>query len=456
MSRAVRLPSWFQARTILLLPEEACWRVVEGVFRWPLRAALAVVLLGLSPWATFRALGLAGLITLSGCVASVIGRGTAGRLRAVSLPKITRGRYRQRRFRSGWAGAMDAAKMTRPSKIPDKPPRMPRLGKVRMVTPDHLTARVDLSPTGNTPTELGAAQARILSKVRARTFKATTLTPSLARIDVRWVDPLVGLIHSGDLPPVGTPDAVSVGLTEDGEPFAMPILTPSLLVGEQGAGKSSQIWAFLDGLRRQGIPVRLRVFDPKGGQEFGELETCAHQYERDAGNWPKLIANMRSAMESRQASLRKRGVRKFTRFTPAEPLDVLLVDEWLTVKSQHGKRGGDRAQADTEHVLSQGRASGFVVVGGTQLGTKDMIGPLRDLFPNRYCLKVTTDDMVAAVLNVGANTYPAHEIQTKGVGYAYRSGHPIVRYRSAYADHGDIRRVTAWIRRQKTDREAAA
>lgn len=462
MSRGRRRPAWLRIPSrrevgafLLLLPEEACWRLVEAVFRWPLRAALAVGLLGLSPWAEFRTLGISALITLSGCVTSVIARGSAGRLRAESLPKITRGRYRQRRFKAGWPGVMEAARMTKPSKKTDAPPRMPRLVKAKMISPEHLRARVDLSPTGNTPADLAKHQAEILSKTRARTLHVTRLTPSLVQVDIRWKDPLAGFVRVDDLPKSDDQRDIVVGLTENGYGFTMPLVLPHLIVGEQGAGKSHQIWALLDGARRNSIPIRLRLFDPKGGQEFGELEDVAHQYVRDDGKWSALIGNMRSALETRQEMLRRRHIRDLTRFTAAQPLDILIVDEWLTVKSQHAKKGGDKAQADAEKVLSQGRAAGFVILAATQLGTKDMIGQLRDLFPNRYCMKVNSDDMVGAVLNMSAGAYPAHEIQHAGVGYAYQSGREIVRYRAAYLNPLEVQRVIRWLRDTKTEREAA-
>lgn len=464
---SLRVPTWTlgalaQLRTALKvagwwgmgLAEEVCWRAVESVLRWPLWAGAVLVAAVATPWVSLIGAGITFGITLSSVVILGIWGGASRRKRAASLPEITKSRHRQRRFRKVWPSAMDRAKCVRPPRTKDGTPAYPQLRKLRMAGGDHLMVEVDTSRSGTQPVKLWDAKGDLLATLRARTMHVTVLSPHRARIDIRWRDPLAQVVRPAQLPLPTDRLRPVVGLGENSEPVSIACYLPQLIIGAQGAGKSSQLWAYLDGLRRAGIPVRLRVYDPKGGQEFGELEGNVHHYERQISGWATLVGSARKALETRQEMLRRRGIRNFTAFTEAEPLDILVIDELLTVRRQSSGKIGERAAADLEHLLSQGRAAGYVVVALTQDGTKDVVGSIAELFPIRSLLRVVTDSMVSVALNVPASRAPAHEIPVNRPGEAYISQDgQIVRYRAAHLSKSDVARVVAWLRRTKLHAE---
>lgn len=445
MQAALRAVEW---------AEEGCWRAVEAVLRWPAWTAGVLAVAVATPWVSLTAVGITAGITLCSVGILAIWGGAARRKRAASLPEITKSSRRQRRFRQLWPEAMDRAKLTAAGRGPDAVPVHPQLQRVRMVAADHLTAMVDTSPTGTPAQKLIDARGVVLARMRAKTMQVTVLAPSQARIDVRWNDPLARIIRPSQLPLPADKLRPVIGLGESGEPVSVLCTLPQLAIGAQGAGKSSQLWAFLNGLRVAGVPVRLRVYDPKGGQEFGELEDVVHQYERNISGWANLVGAARKGLEARQAMLRRRGIRNFNEFTADEPLDILIIDELLTVKRQSSGKAGEKAAADLEHLLSQGRAAGYTVAALAQDGTKDVLGSIAELFPIRSCMRVVTDSMVSVALNVPASHAPAHQIPAERPGEAYiAQDGQVIRYRAAHMTRADIARVVTWLRRAKQHAE---
>jgi hypothetical protein len=120
-----------------------------------------------------------------------------------------------------------------------------------------------------------------------------------------------------------------VGLDSFGDPVEKDVRLPNAFFGMSGAGKSTEIWRILQGLQEAGIPHRVRVFDPKGGQEFVDLEHAAYYYERNPKNWPVFLERAFRALDARQAALRSNHARK-NEFTRDSPLDIMIIDELLT------------------------------------------------------------------------------------------------------------------------------
>jgi hypothetical protein len=137
-----------------------------------------------------------------------------------------------------------------------------------------------------------------------------------------------------------------------------------------------------------------------------------------------------------------------------------VVDELLAIlDSQKAKVKVGNTTVDPaalfRRVLSQGRAAGFVVIGLCQDGTKEVVGPVRSLLPNRTCLRVPDDSMADVVLG-SSKSYPAHLIPVSlpGVGYG-ASPYGTVRYRAALLGDREIQSVVAGMRRQKPKEKAA-
>ncbi|HZA18924.1 MAG TPA: FtsK/SpoIIIE domain-containing protein [Pseudonocardiaceae bacterium] len=182
-------------------------------------------------------------------------------------------------------------------------------------------------------------------------------------------------------------ERVTVGLTEDGDPWTLRILGSHLLVaGQIGSGKSVLVWAILHGIApaiRDGL-VEVHAIDPKGGMELGPgRELFGGGYaQSDIEDMLRVIENVVARLDKRMAYCEKHGIRKHVP-TPDEPLILLIVDEAavlnLLAETSDAKKNIDRWQ---KLILTQGRAPGVVLVSCVQNPNKATM-ETRDLYPQR-------------------------------------------------------------------------
>ncbi|WP_422744387.1 FtsK/SpoIIIE domain-containing protein [Micromonospora sp. WMMD754] len=336
---------------------------------------------------------------------------------------------------------------------------MPKRVRVR-ATPLGVTIKVYAGGVSLSAADVRGKADKLRSGFGCRDVKVTDTGGGFHLWTLTFDDPFRRIIRLAGLPAPTKRLSVVVGLDEDGQAIEKDMRLPNLIVGMQGAGKSSEVWATLHGLQEAGIPHRVRVFDPKGGQEFGELEDSAYYYERNPTKWPQFLEHAIRAMEVRQAMLRKAGLRK-NPFTWENPLDLMVIDELLTVlamstSSAKVRIDGSQVKASDAFLvfLSTARAAGFGVLACSQLSQKSTIGDVRDLFGYVTCLRVTSDEIVNTILGPGSSKlYPAHELpkteETAGIGFfATETG--IRKYRAAYPTDAERRRV---VRRMKADTE---
>ncbi|MEV0725987.1 FtsK/SpoIIIE domain-containing protein [Micromonospora purpureochromogenes] len=337
--------------------------------------------------------------------------------------------------------------------------RLPKRGRIRQ-TPLGVSIEVDAGSVSAGPADVRGKADKLRAGFRCRDVKVKDLGGGKHLWTLTYDDPFRRIIRVAELPAPSKRLNVVVGVDEDGVPIEKDLRLPNLIVGMQGAGKSSEVWATLHGLQESGIPHRVRVFDPKGGQEFGELEAAAYYYERNPTKWPQFLEHAIRGMEVRQAALRKAGLRK-NPFTWENPLDLMVIDELLTVLAMSSgsakvKVGGTAIKASDAFMvfLSTARAAGYGLLACSQLSQKSTIGDIRDLFGYVTCLRVNTDDIVNTILGPGAaKAYPAHELPktegTAGIGFfATETG--IRKYRAGYLNDRERARV---VRRMKADTE---
>jgi S-DNA-T family DNA segregation ATPase FtsK/SpoIIIE len=106
-------------------------------------------------------------------------------------------------------------------------------------------------------------------------------------------------------------------------------------------------------------------------------------------------------------------------------------------------------------ILTKGRKFGFIVWGCSQLSQKDVIGDVRDLFPQRICLAVPSADLTDAVLGAGAESDGARCSQiptdTPGVGYMFKNGvRGFIKFRSMYLDDAAIAKLVGVVEAPQT------
>lgn len=435
--------------------ESALWAPPRWVARWPKASVALVGLVTATTPVTLRE--VAGVVVSYGCAAGVgyFRRGTA-RERAVILLDVSKFRKRKTWIRRLWVTVMTDAGLVKSSVNGGPAKRLPRILRIAQ-TPLGVAVLADAAPVSAGAAEFRAKANVLRQGFRCRDVKITAEGHSV-RLDLRWEDPFKTVINFSSLTPSTKPPHATIGLDEDGEPVEKDLRLPNLIVGAKGSGKSSEIWTTLAALLAARIPFRLRVFDPKGGQEFAELEDAAWYYERNPTHWPLFLERAGRAMGARQAALRAEGVRDLTRFTDQYPLDVMIIDELLTALAFGA--GTAKVKMDSRQIkasdafmvyLSTCRSAGFTVLALSQLGQKEVIGPVRGLFDYATCLRVgqTEAELVDIMLGSGAHkAYPAQDLSparsAAGIGFM-RAEQGVVKYRAAYLTDAERHRVVRGV-----------
>jgi len=440
------------------------------VVRWPkTSAALTAAVVAATPATLSEVAGVVCTYGLASGVSHFLGGGSpAGE---PSLQDVAKYRKRRRLVRRRWVTVMTDAGLAKAATDGGQVKRLPKARRIRR-TALGVSVTVDGSPVSAGPAAFRAHADKLQHGFRCREVKIYP-AGSMIRLDLQWENPFKHTINFDDLPtskPRSTTH-VGIGLNSDGDVVAKDLRLPNLIVGAKGSGKSSELWAILYALVKAGIPFRLRVFDPKGGQEFVELEQVAWYYERNPTHWASFIERAGRAMSARQVSLRAQGIRDLKQFTDEHPLDIMLIDELLTALAFGAgtakvKMDGQSIKAEQALMvyLSTCRSAGFTVLALSQLGEKNVIGPIRGLFDYATCLRVgqTETELVDMILGNGASkAYPAHELSptrdTAGIGWM-RTEKGVEKYRAAYlTDHQrrqlvrDIGAMTARLRTRAGD-----
>lgn len=437
----------------------APWVIAETAVRFPLSATIV----GLIGWAAIGSAGWLEYAVLAGLLTVAVGPDVL--TRTSSLVRAVKSSYRRTAIRLTWAPTMHRAKLFETVTIEDalhsaghrpggrKVPKLKRWGRNRIRrTPCGLVLTVDGSNIGAGTEAFKGDQAGVLrSRWKALDLIVSPhpLRPYLTQLRVIFVDPFADVILPSQLPPPPYPPTgvCVVGKDSDGLPVRKDVRLATLIAGGLGSGKSSECWMILWSLCKQRLPFRTRVYDPKGGQEFFNLADKAYRYESNATLWCEFLEQALAAMGAQQASLKAAGKRKWEPGHEQWPLDVMIIDELVTVIAMMAGAenkvtiNGKKVPALKAFLvyLSQCRAAGFTVIACSQLTQKEAIGLIRDLFAYITCLRVGSDDMVRTILG-DPKMYPAHLIPpgdaNAGIGYTSTPRGPL-KYRAAYLDDDD-------------------
>lgn len=448
------------------------WAVARTVARYPkTSAALSVAVTAATP-ATLRE--VAGVV-VGGSAAMVFGHifGAGAPASAPSLADVTKFRRLRKLVRRRWVTVMADCGLARPHVYGGPDRRRPRLLRVTqeplgvrlLIDGSRVSAGADVFQTNADKLRAGF---RCLSvKVNPNPKRST-----LIDVHLRYAEPshFKRPVTFSELPQPRGYMWMPIGLDEDGYPVTKDLRLPNLFVGAQGSGKSSETWTILRALAESRIPFRLRVFDPKGGIEHVELDGAAHEYVRNPTAWPLFLQHAHSALDAREAAMRKKNMREIGRFTPEFPLDVMLIDELLTALTFGGsgkkvKVKGQLIPAEDAFMtyLSMARAAGFTVLASTQIAQKEVLGKVRGLFSYVTVLRVapTEKDILDVLLGKGAAmAYPAHKLSPEerhaGIGYMSTS-RGVVKYRGAFQTKQErkqvARAVASWSKVLKPDVE---
>lgn len=359
-----------------------------------------------------------------------------------------------RRIQGYWADALDAVNI---KPIP--------LNDVTFDDQGDVTATVETSAHRVAASTLIKNAAQMAEIVGCRDIK---ITPQGRKANVKMMfsDPLAKITYPIDL--IANDNLgdthVPIGVDEDGKVVGVPIrdsdggnlMVPTLVVGVTGSGKSGWLRAFIGGCLHKDIPVRLRVMDGPGGAELSAFKdgvgretggsVSIVRYESDPKMLGEMVDEQIKAMRARMELMAERGV-SLHAATPEEPLDLLVIDEFLqTSISPEAKK----ALLRLEDTLMLGRKAAFSVIALTQMSQKERLGPIRDLFKRRVCFAQNSATETGVVFGSPdlAQRAPAHLIpeHTPGVHYTLAEGvRGIVKARVAYYDDDAIRQVVKGI-----------
>jgi S-DNA-T family DNA segregation ATPase FtsK/SpoIIIE len=332
-------------------------------------------------------------------------------------------------LRKGWGKATSAANLTVDGT--GRKVLTPKLSEISIASEDgqQVTALVDMSTVGKTARDLSSRIETVTASLHAYQTLVERVSPAHARITVMFSRPssqspltTTSASHpNADSPdnPVIDLEALPIYLDQTDQQAAISMTTSLLIAGASESGKSNLVWYLLSSLNELGIPYRLWVIDPAGGVELNDLEQSplTRQYVDRVKDISRIVNAFRASMDTRLSAMKSRRVRRHFP-TTSEPLEIMVIDELLLCKKE--LQGGD-ADSPLGEVLASGRKALHIVWGCSQLGQVDVIGRIRDLFPQRICLRTRNQEMTDAVLGTSATSDGAncHRISRKGEGYVW-------------------------------------
>jgi hypothetical protein len=358
------------------------------------------------------------------------------------------------RIRRAWPKVAYMLKVT--GRGDGEPPAMVNmLPTPRGVKADILTGTVGMDSADLIKLERKFASAFFCDRVTIK-----SVSPSMAHVVWEWGHHLRKQIRAWEVPSVeqtaGKPPLAAFGIQANGLP-AYVVSNLSILVGGMpGGGKSSTIWAIVNALAAV-EHIRLRIVDPSG-MEFGAAKNhldgpLVYDYISDPDRpgarpmedfWAKLEADFNARLDSCD----RRGVRRHIP-TKEEPLDVLIIDEILPL-------AGELKKGSTQHIVGRilylGRKAGYIVLGASQAAQVDVMGRIRDLFPQRLSHQTQTRYATEAFLGDGAEAdgaacsklQPGIDVGIFYMAEAGTSGYTACR--SALIDDADIERILQGLR----------
>jgi S-DNA-T family DNA segregation ATPase FtsK/SpoIIIE len=336
---------------------------------------------------------------------------------AIPLKGIIRGLWYITKFRNLWPQAARTAKLGDSSRRKHRPPP---IKSIEIANPKGTSIKValDLGQYGNTSDDLERQAERILAVLDANSFNIQKLSPGRAAFTVNWGErPTPSLEPFMYTDENALPPFVDLDANRQGD-ATIDLYRSVLIGGETGSGKSNDIWVMLAELNRKGIPYKLSVIDPVGGVELDELEfaPCTRRYADRPGQADQLVREFHRDFDQRLQSMKQRSIRKHVP-TPEEPFEILIIDEIIVCKEMI--KGG--AQSPLGDILATGRKANFVVWACTQLGQKEVITHIRDLFPQRICHRTRTEELTDCILGTHATRDGAicHRLHDPGAGYMY-------------------------------------
>ncbi|OXM70804.1 MULTISPECIES: FtsK/SpoIIIE domain-containing protein [Amycolatopsis] len=342
-------------------------------------------------------------------------------------------------------------KITRDQRRPGV--RLPKVRRVRSgASWDEV--RVELVP-GQKPEDFDEAARELAVARKVARCQVRELAPNVVSIDFQRRDLLATPVPC---PQFTELDASAVdlrrawaGRTEYGQDWHLPLYgsgSHTLTAGASGAGKNSVMWCPLASIApaiRDGL-VRVTGIDPKG-MELAYGRGIFHRYAVTPKDALEVLDELVAAMDARKAEFAGR-VRNVP-ISTENPLELVEFDEIGALTKYTDRKTREQIIEKVALLTTQGRALGFTVRGYVQEPTKDTV-PVRELFPRRICLRVTSKSHVGMVL--GDQAYErgawANRIGESEAGTGYVWGEGIrepLRVRAGWVPDEAVKALEAFV-----------
>lgn len=247
-----------------------------------------------------------------------------------------------------------------------------------------------------------------------------------------------------------TGEWVPFGLTESARQAVTWWRLSKVIWGGVRRGKSGLIRAFLAGLSAQGIPHRLWFIDNRA--DFRGLRSIAHRYVgTGAMDALKLLRELAAVMDSRIDSHPGLDVGYELPATLRTPAEILVVGELITAQEGRfppGTKDVRALRAETAALLRrfprEGRAVAVSAITTAQTPLKEVIGEIRDYFPESWAVHLPDASLVDPALGERAHErgadLPGIPKSLPGVGFMIddHTGWPLM-FRGADIPPADIR-----------------
>lgn len=363
-----------------------------------------------------------------------------------------------------WADLMGSCQLTR---VHHRTGRtlVPRVLRVRSWSASIDTVRVKLVP-GQALRAFTAQLDELAATLKAERVAVEQGKPGQVVLIVQRDEPFDQTIPAPAMPENSADvdlKAMYLGETELGGDWTEPMIgTHHVNAGATGSGKNSIALAkfrSLAPLIRDGL-VRPWVCDPKLFEFVALRPILGGRYADTHEDCAELVTAFRDNMERKQRRLQRAGLRSAP-VSREHPLDWLVIDEIGSLMA-YRTEFAHSITADCSVITSMGRATNDVLDCYIQEPSKDVL-PIRDLIPNRVCLRVTSERHPDMVLGDGArergaiaDRIPADD-STAGIGFRVdsRSRNP-KRVRAAYTTDADISELVEFVKAGPTDSDTGS
>jgi S-DNA-T family DNA segregation ATPase FtsK/SpoIIIE len=334
--------------------------------------------------------------------------------------------------------------------------RYPTVVKVRS-GPSWDEVRVRLV-AGQKPEDFDQVTRELASARKVARCQVREISPNVVSIDFQRRNLLADAVPCADPETLAEVRGDSLdlsrvwaGRTEYGQDWHVPLAgsaAHTLGAGASGAGKNSLMWAPLVSIApaiRDGL-VRVSGIDPKG-MELAYGRGIFHRYAVTGKEAVELLDELVSAMDARKAEFA--GKVRAVPVSVEHPVELLEFDEIGALTKYTDRKTRELITERVALLTTQGRALGFTVRGYVQEPTKDTV-PVRELFPRRICLRVTSKTHVGMVLGdqayergAWANRIPESDA---GVGYAWGEGiREPLRVRAGWVSDETVKALEAFV-----------